>query len=140
MEYQEIAHPVRLGCALAGFPGVYGRVADDPIRSALQRGIQQVAGVDVVGSGALPSDDDPPQTRITKHPPKKGDKKKAKFKFTADEEATFECKLDKKGFKPCDSPYKKKVRRGKHKFKVRVTVEGVSDPTPAKFKWKVLRD
>ena len=129
-----------LGCALAGFPGVYGRVADDPIRSALQSGIQQVAGVDVVGSGALPSDDDPPQTRITKHPPKKGDKKKAKFKFTADEEATFECKLDKKGFKPCDSPYKKQVGRKGHKFQVRaIDVQGNVDRSADKFKWKVKK-
>jgi hypothetical protein len=129
------------GCALPGFPGVYGRVAADPMRSALQSGIQQVARVDAVGSGGLPSDDDPPQTKITKHPPKKGAKRKAKFKFTADEEASFECKLDKKAFKPCDSPYKKNVGRKGHKFQVRaIDVQGNVDASAAKFKWKVRKE
>jgi hypothetical protein len=42
------------GCARAGYPGVYGRLAADPIRSTLQRAVQDLAGVDIVGSGALP--------------------------------------------------------------------------------------
>jgi hypothetical protein len=84
----------------------------------------------------------PPETTISKHPKKKTEKRKAKFRFAASpaDGAAFECKLDKKAFKPCDSPYKKRVRPGKHKFQVRSTVESVSDPTPAKFKWKVRRD
>jgi hypothetical protein len=36
----------------SGVPGVYGRLAADPIRTALQRGIEEVAGVNVIGSGA----------------------------------------------------------------------------------------
>jgi Ca2+-binding RTX toxin-like protein len=40
-----------IGCALPNFPGVYGRVAEDPMCSALQSGIQSVAGVNVVGPG-----------------------------------------------------------------------------------------
>jgi hypothetical protein len=43
------------GCGLPDTPGVYGRLASDPIRNALREGIQAVAGVDVVGSGAEPS-------------------------------------------------------------------------------------
>jgi hypothetical protein len=85
----------------------------------------------------------PPETTITKRPKKKTEKRKAKFRFAADpaDGATFECKLDKKKFKPCAAPYKKKkLAPGKHKFKVRATVDGVSDPTPAKFRWKVLED
>jgi hypothetical protein len=84
----------------------------------------------------------PPQTTITKHPKKKTKKREATFKFVADpaDGATFECKADGKPFKPCDSTYKKKVGPGKHTFKVRATVDGVREPTPAKFKWKVLRD
>jgi secreted trypsin-like serine protease len=129
-----------LGCALPGFPGVYGRLADDPMRSALQGAIAQVAGVDVVGSGAIAADDDPPQTRITKHPPKKGDEKRARFRFKADEEATFECKLDRKKFKPCDSPYRKQVGRKPHKFQVRaIDAQGNVDSSADKFKWKVRK-
>jgi hypothetical protein len=84
----------------------------------------------------------PPETTITKRPKKKTEKRKAKFRFVANpaDGAAFECKLDKKRFKSCDSPYKKRARPGKHRFKVRATVDGVTDPTPAKFKWKVLED
>jgi hypothetical protein len=39
------------GCALPNRPGVYGRVAEDPMCSALQGGIQTVAGMNVVGPG-----------------------------------------------------------------------------------------
>jgi trypsin len=127
-----------IGCARPNFPGVYGRVAADPMRSAFQAGIQEVAGVDVVGTGARPLQ--PPNTRISKHPKKKSAKKKAKFKFKADEPATFQCKLDKKKFKPCGSKFKKKVSRKKHKIKVRaVDSVGQVDPKPAKFKWKVRK-
>lgn len=126
------------GCARAGLPGVYGRLAADPMRSAFQAGIQQVAGVDVVGTGARPLA--PPQTKITKHPKKKSAKRKAKFKFKANEPATFQCKLDKKKFKKCSSPFKRKVSRKKHKIKVRaVDALGQVDPSPAKFKWKVKK-
>jgi hypothetical protein len=84
----------------------------------------------------------PPATTITKHPTKKTGNRKAKFRFVSDpaDGATFECKLDKRQFRPCDSPYKKKVHPGKHRFKVRSAVDAVTEPTPAKFKWKVLRD
>jgi hypothetical protein len=87
------------------------------------------------------TDTNPPQTKITKGAPNKLDRHKVKFKFTADEpDATFECKLDKRKFKPCSSP--KKVERldeGKHKFKVIATDEaGNSDPSAAKDKFKVV--
>jgi Trypsin len=124
------------GCARPGLPGIYGRLAADPMRSAFRAGIQQIAGVDVVGAGAQPLA--APQTRITRHPKKKGTKRRAKFKFKANEPASFKCKLDKKAFKPCSSPFRKKVGRKKHKFRVRATdAAGNVDPTPAKFSWRV---
>jgi hypothetical protein len=42
------------GCGLPRVPGVYGRIAADPMRQALAVGIEAVAGADVVGSGAMP--------------------------------------------------------------------------------------
>ena len=88
------------GCALPNFPGVYGRLAADPMRSAFRNGILTVAGVDVVGAGAVPPDATPPVLQIGKHPKKRGHKRKAKFTFSANEEATFECALDKRGSGP----------------------------------------
>ena len=85
-------------------------------------------------------DIDPPKTTITKGAPKKTDKTKIKFKFTSSEpDSSFECKFDKKPFKPCTSPKKvKHLDQGKHKFKVRATdAAGNVDPSPAKDKFKV---
>jgi hypothetical protein len=86
-------------------------------------------------------DTDPPETEITKAPKNKTEKPKARFGFESDEPgSTFDCKLDKKDFAPCDSPRKyKHLKTRKHKFKVRATdPAGNTDPTPAKDKFKVL--
>jgi hypothetical protein len=84
-----------------------------------------------------------PDTTITKAPRKQvrtaKRKVKAKLKFTATEPGvTFECKLDRKPFTPCASPFKAKVKKGRHAFQVRATDgAGNVDPTPAKARWKV---
>lgn len=65
-----------------------------------------------------------------------------KFKFSSTEAGSaFQCKLDRKPFKPCASPKKyKKLKPGKHVFKVRAIDEaGNADPTPAKRSFKVLK-
>jgi secreted trypsin-like serine protease len=128
------------GCARAGIPGVYGRLAADPMRSAFRNGILQVAGVDVVGSGALPPDSTGPVVDITKHPKKRGTKNKAKFKFIANEEATFACALDKGAFKPCSSPFKKRVSDKQHKFRVQATDVQGNVGAVDRFKWRVFAD
>jgi hypothetical protein len=83
----------------------------------------------------------PPETTITQRPKKKTEKRRATFRFGVSPagDAEFECKLDQKPFKPCDSPYRKRVRPGTHRFGVRATVESITEPTPAKFKWRVRR-
>ncbi len=88
-----------------------------------------------------PPDTDPPETTITKHPPNRFDRSKARFKFVSDEAGTtFECKIDRKPFQTCTSP--KTVKRlddGKHKFKVRaIDAAGNVDPTPAKDRFRVV--
>jgi YVTN family beta-propeller protein len=81
----------------------------------------------------------PPQTMIKKHPKKKSKSEKAKFKFSANEGgAKFKCKLDGKKFKKCGKAFKVKVKTGKHRIQVKAIGKGGADPTPAKFKWKVL--
>lgn len=85
-----------------------------------------------------------PDTLIGSHPPKKikTTKNKVKVKFTFSSPAagaTFQCKLDKGAFAPCTSPKRYKVKPGKHKFSVEATKAGLTDPTPATFKFKVVR-
>ncbi|HEX7244188.1 MAG TPA: hypothetical protein VF245_01315 [Solirubrobacterales bacterium] len=80
------------------------------------------------------------QTTIKKGPKAKTHSTTAKFKFVSNlSGSTFECKLDKGKFKPCKSPKTyKKLKPGKHAFKVRAKKGGVTDPTPAVRKFKVL--
>ena len=81
-----------------------------------------------------------PQTRITKEPANKTAKHKVKYRFTSNEAgASFECKLDRKPYKRCNSPKKVRVGEGKHKFAVRATdAVGNVDSTPDKDKFKVV--
>jgi trypsin len=130
------------GCAREGFPGIYARLAGDPMRSALEAAALDVAGVDITGSGAQPfgKDSSAPDTIITDHPRKRGKKRKARFAFRANEPATFECKIDRRPFVPCTSPFKKRVSRKKHKFKVRGTdATGNVEQQPDRFKWTVRK-
>jgi CSLREA domain-containing protein len=92
--------------------------------------------------GGGSSDKTPPDTKIVKGPPKKTHKTTVKFKFTATEAgSSFQCKLDKKPFKPCGSPKTyKKLKPAKHVFEVRaIDKAGHVDPTPAKRKFTVLK-
>ena len=90
--------------------------------------------------GTPGGDTDPPETTITKDPPKRTDAERVKFKFISDEEgSSFQCKFDKKPFKPCRSPRKIKVDEGKHKFQVRaVDASGNVDTSADKDKFKVV--
>ena len=88
-----------------------------------------------------PADVRPPQTKLTKDAPRKTHKRKLKFKFSSSEpDSTFECRLDKKPFRPCTSPRKvKRLDHGKHKFRVRaIDAAGNVDLSPAKDKFKVV--
>ena len=85
-----------------------------------------------------PEDVEPPETTFTQTPKKtiKTRKKtvKATFLFISSEAGSFECSLDGSGFSPCSSPFKTKVKKGKHTFDVRAIDEaGNVDPSPAEF-------
>lgn len=85
---------------------------------------------------------DPPQTRITKAPRKRIGSRRAKFRFRSTEPgSTFECRIDRKRFKPCESPKKlRRVKPKRHRFQVRaIDAVGNVDPTAAKKRWRVRR-
>ncbi len=149
------------GCARPGKPGVYGRLAADPIRSALADGIGGVVSDPVIGTGADPApapaivppasapgpepeppvvDSLAPDTSIVVHPRKRARKRRARFTFAATEPGSFECRLDGKPFSACESPFTRRVRRARHRFEVRaIDLAGNVDPTPDGFRWKVRR-
>jgi hypothetical protein len=81
-----------------------------------------------------------PDTTVTKKPAKHTDSRRVKVKFVSTiAGSTFLCTLDKKPAKPCASPFKKRVSRGKHRLLVQaVTPFGTSDASPATVRWRVL--
>lgn len=86
-----------------------------------------------------PVDDQLPATRITTGPAPSTTSLQATFRFTADEPATFECRLDAGKWHSCKSKRTIRVARGPHTFRVRATDEaGNRDPSPASYSWRVV--
>jgi CSLREA domain-containing protein len=93
------------------------------------------------GKGKGKADKKAPETTIVKGPKARSHKRTAKFRFVSSEaNSTFQCKLDRKPFKPCRSPKKyKRLRPGKHVFQVRaIDAAGNRDKSPAKKTFRVL--
>jgi hypothetical protein len=84
-----------------------------------------------------------PNTVITKQPKARTKDRTPKFEFTsvpANPAATFECKLDDGAFEGCDSPFKLgRQARGKHRFQVKAGLNGGEDPSPASYRWKIVK-
>jgi CSLREA domain-containing protein len=91
------------------------------------------------GQGGTP-DTIAPTVKITKGPKANSTSTTAKFKFKANEAgSTFQCRLDKGKFKNCRSPKTyKKLKPGKHVFKVRATDQAGNVGAAAKRKFTVL--
>jgi subtilisin-like proprotein convertase family protein len=122
---------------------------------ALRDGVVLSKGADqsfvtaqVLAESTPPPDTTAPAVQITKKPKKKVVTKKAKIKvkvkFTSEPGAAFQCKVDKKKYKPCTSPYKVKVkskpRKGqKHTILIRATDQAGNVGKVAKVKFKVVR-
>jgi trypsin len=103
-----------LGCARANKPGIYGRLADDPVRSALASGVQTVAGVNILGSGAQP----PPSSNPLPPPPPAGPSAaclEAQQKLARAKKKLK--KARKKAKKSGTSKAKKKLKKAKRKKK-----------------------
>ena len=85
-----------------------------------------------------------PETTLTKTPKKtiKTTKGKAKVSFafsSATAGATFECSIDGNAFTACTSAKSFRAKVGKHTFAVRAVAAGVTDATPATYKFKVKK-
>jgi hypothetical protein len=101
----------------------------------------EISGLNPANNASPAATGDPcPNTTITKKPRKRTTKRRAVFEFKSSiNPATFRCKLDSAPFRDCDTPFRKRVKRGKHTFRVRATAGGATDPTPASYRWKVVR-
>ena len=91
-------------------------------------------------AACAPPDQQAPNTRITKQPRKKTTKRKIKIKFTVTERSQTTCQVDRRRPRACQSPFKFKVKRGRHKIKVGATdAVGLVDQTPATAKFRVVK-
>jgi plastocyanin len=81
-----------------------------------------------------------PDTKLTLKPGPKTKDNTPTFKFTATVAgATFKCSVDKKPFKACRSPYTTpSLKPGRHVVRVAAVANGLTDPTPAAWSFKVL--
>lgn len=82
-----------------------------------------------------------PQTTIVRGPGHRTRDRTPSFRFAADEaDASFECKLDRKPFKPCRSPFtSRRLAVGRHSFQVHAR-DGSNqlDPSPAHYSFRVI--
>jgi hypothetical protein len=95
------------------------------------------------GGASAPSGRAPsaaPNTTIAKQAARLHDRTPT-FRFSASKSgASFQCKLDGGAFRSCRSPLTtKKLGFGSHSLQVRAVVQGVTDPTPAKFNFKIVK-
>jgi hypothetical protein len=81
----------------------------------------------------VPPDPNAPETTIDSGPQGATSDTTPAFAFSADEPATFECRIDDVAFAPCSSPYSTApLGDGQHVFEVRATdLAGNTDATPA---------
>ncbi|HEX5609898.1 MAG TPA: Ig-like domain-containing protein [Solirubrobacterales bacterium] len=132
---------------------------DDDHKSSSGATVEQVKGVGVEDLDNPPQDpkkpDQPgtpdkgsstkpgqvaPNTALGKRPKRKTARHRAKFTFVSDQPgASFECSLDKRPYKACTSPWRKRrLKTGRHLFMVRAkNSAGVPDSTPAVYRWRV---
>lgn len=82
----------------------------------------------------------PPDTRLTLKPRAKTRDRTPTFKFTASiAGAGFQCSLDRKPFRTCRSPYTTPtLKPGRHTVRVAAVADGLTDPTPTSWSFKVL--
>jgi hypothetical protein len=82
-----------------------------------------------------------PQTTLRGRPPHRTADRTPTFRFGADEAgSSFQCKIDRKPFRPCRSPFTtKRLALGMHIFKIRARDEsGKLDPSPASYRFRVI--
>jgi hypothetical protein len=80
----------------------------------------------------------PPDTFLTDHPRRRIHQRKARFAFSSDVTgASFQC-FYAKGWAACKSPHIfRHLEPGRFRFQTRAGVNGIEDPTPASWTFKV---
>ena len=102
------------------------------------RAIGGLGGVSTTANRAFTVDTEGPAIDITKSPPSRTTRTKAKFIFGVSEAGTVTCKLDSGAAAPCTSPHKLRVSKGRHKLTIAAT-DAVGNSSDASESWKVKK-
>jgi Ca2+-binding RTX toxin-like protein len=92
-----------------------------------------------------PADVTPPRTRVLRRPPPNvftsTSRRTVAFAFASNEPgATFGCRIDRRGFRPCRSPRRYTVPLGRHVVRIyAVDAAGNRDPSPTLLAFRVRR-
>ncbi len=82
----------------------------------------------------------PVQTVLSAKPAAETRDRTPTFRFRSSPGAMFRCKLDGAAFRPCRSPFTTKTLSfGKHTLKVRASLGGAADPSPAAYSFRVVK-
>lgn len=130
---------IAAGCPTLLEPG--DDSGDSATDFALTAGSPRNNATPPIEMACMASDRDAPRTQIAKKPKRRTTKRRVRITFSSSEPgSSFACKLDKKPFKPCRSPYRKRVGIGRHRFQVVATdAAGNTDPSPAKLRFRRVR-
>ncbi len=93
------------------------------------------------GGGPGGGENEAPQTIFKRKPPRRTRDRTPTFRFATDEGGvTFQCKLDRRRFRSCRSPFTaRRLGFGRHTFAVRARdSSGLLDPTPASYSFRVI--
>jgi hypothetical protein len=93
------------------------------------------------GAGPTAAGRDAPATALRRKPPKRSRDRTPTFRFDSNETGVgFECRLDRRPFRPCVSPFTARaLALGRHTFRVRARDDsGQTDPSPAACSFVVL--
>ena len=89
---------------------------------------------------SIAADADPPETTLRLKRKSKRSERATAMLESDEPGSTFECKLERRDWKPCGAKRKlKHLDPGRHRFRARATdLAGNTDPTPAKKRFKTL--
>jgi Tol biopolymer transport system component len=112
----------------------------DPAQpSATRLTAAQRASADAASAGLAPQRDHAaPDARIVEGPSGTTGEELATFRFTAvEKDVTFTCAVDDRVFNVCASPFRERVGRGEHVFRVRATDASGNTGKTAERRWTV---
>jgi hypothetical protein len=92
------------------------------------------------GAGGPAQGQNRPETTLRRKPSKRTRDRTPTFRFSSSSpDARFECRLDRRPYRSCRSPFTtSRLALGSHRFRVRAVDQGLPDPTPASYRFRVV--